>query len=64
VFSEAGFVTISNGVLNLQPVSGKTDLKQTTQYQKQLARYQAEKVLLYGDATSVAQWILQCLKKD
>ena len=64
VFSEAGFVTIKHGVLNLQPTSGKTDLKQTTRYQQQLARYQAEKTLLYDDAATVTQWILQCLKMN
>lgn len=64
VFSEAGFVTIKDGVLTLQPVSGKTDLKQTTQYQTQLARYQAERVLLYGDVASVTKWILRCLKMN
>lgn len=64
VFSEAGFVTIKGGVLSLQPTSGKTDLKQTTRYQRQLARYQAEKTLLYDDAATVAQWILRCLKKN
>lgn len=64
VFSEAGFVTIKHGVLNLQPTSGKTDLKQTTRYQQQLARYHAEKTLLYDDAATVTQWILQCLKMN
>lgn len=64
VFSEAGFVTIKDGILNLQPTSGKTDLKQTTRYQQQLARYQTEKTLLYDDAATVTQWILQCLKMN
>ena len=64
VFSEAGFVTIKHGVLNLQPTSGKTDLKQTTRYQQQLARYHTEKTLLYDDAATVTQWILQCLKMN
>ena len=64
VFSEAGFVIIRHGVLNLQPTSGKTDMKQTTRYQQQLARYQAEKTLLYEDAATVTQWILQCLKTN
>ena len=55
---------MKHGVLNLQPTSGKTDLKQTTRYQQQLARYQAEKTLLYDDAATVTEWILQCLKMN
>lgn len=64
VFSEVGFVTISNGVLNLAKNTQKADLKQTDHYQAQLARYQAEQMLLYSNAGALAKWVLQCLKED
>ena len=64
VFSEVGFVTISNGVLNLAKNTQKADLKQTDHYQAQLARYQAEQTLLYSNAGALAKWVLQCLKED
>ena len=64
VFSEAGFVTIKDGVLNLVADVQKTDLKQTDHYQARLAQYQAEQTLLFSDAGTVAEWVSQCLKKN
>ncbi|MGM9891774.1 single-stranded-DNA-specific exonuclease RecJ [Limosilactobacillus sp.] len=64
VFSEVGFVTITNGVLNLVTGVAKADLKQTDRYQAQLAQYQAEQTLLFSDTGTVAKWVMQCLKKN
>ena len=64
VFSEAGFVIIKDGVLNLVADVQKTDLKQTDHYQARLAQYQAEQTLLFSDAGTVAEWVSQCLKKN
>lgn len=64
VFSEAGFVTIKDSVLNLVADVQKTDLKQTDHYQARLAQYQAERTLLFSDAGTVAEWVSQCLKKN
>lgn len=61
VFSEAGFVTIKDGVLKLNEKVEKTDLTQTKEYQKQLAQYKIEQQLLFNDAATVAQWLLQYL---
>lgn len=64
VFSELGFVTISNGVLKLQPVKERVTLEQTAPYKKIIAQYQTEETLIYSDAPTVIQWVLQCLKKN
>ena len=64
VFSEVGFVTITNGVLNLVTGVKKADLKQTNHYQAQLAQYQAEQTLLFSDTGTVTAWVKQCLKKN
>lgn len=64
VFSEVGFVTMSDGVLNLVTGVQKTDLKQSDHYQAQLARYQAEQTLLFSDAGALTKWVMQCLKKN
>lgn len=64
VFSEAGFVTIKDGVLNLVANVQKTDLKQTDHYQVRLAQYRTEQTLLFSDAGTVAAWVSQCLKKN
>ncbi|EEW53462.1 single-stranded-DNA-specific exonuclease RecJ [Limosilactobacillus antri] len=64
VFSEAGFVTIKDGVLNLVADVQKTDLKQTDHYRARLAQYQAEQTLLFSDAGTMAAWVSQCLKKN
>ena len=64
VFSEAGFVTIKDSVLNLVADVQKTDLKQTDHYQARLAQYQAEQTLQFSDAGTVAEWVSQCLKKN
>lgn len=64
VFSEVGFVTINDGVLNLVTGVQKRDLKQTDHYQAQLARYQAEQTLLFSNAGTLTEWVMQCLKKN
>lgn len=61
VFSDAGFVTISNGILNLNDHSQKIDLQQTDQYLKMTAQYRAEKILLFSDSKEVAEWLFNCL---
>ncbi|MBD5806032.1 single-stranded-DNA-specific exonuclease RecJ [Limosilactobacillus walteri] len=64
VFSEAGFVTIKDGVLKINQEVNKTDLTQTKQYKKQLAQYKIEQQLLFNDAATVAKWLLQYLNLD
>lgn len=61
VFSAAGFVTIKDGIL--KPVSdvNKTDIKETNPYQRRVAQYQAEQVLLFSDSKALAKWVLNCL---
>lgn len=61
VFSAAGFVTIKDGIL--KPVSdvNKTDIKETSPYQRRVAQYQAEQVLLFSDSKALAKWVLNCL---
>ncbi|MCI2031334.1 single-stranded-DNA-specific exonuclease RecJ [Limosilactobacillus sp.] len=61
VFSAAGFVTIKDGIL--KPVSdiSKTDIKETSPYQRRVAQYQAEQVLLFSDSKALVKWILNCL---
>lgn len=61
VFSAAGFVTIKDGIL--KPVSdvNKTDIKETNTYQRRVAQYQAEQVLLFSDSKALAKWVLNCL---
>lgn len=61
VFSAAGFVTIKSGIL--KPVSdvSKTDIKETHPYQRRVAQYQAEQVLLFSDSKALAKWVLNCL---
>ncbi len=61
VFSDAGFVTISNGILNLNNHSTKVDLQQTDHYLKMAAQYRAEKILLFSDSKEVAEWLFNCL---
>ncbi|MBB1078606.1 single-stranded-DNA-specific exonuclease RecJ [Limosilactobacillus sp. STM2_1] len=64
VFSEAGFVTIKDGVLKFNKHVIKTDLTQTNQYKKQLAQYKIEQQLLFNDAATVAKWLLHYLNLD
>lgn len=64
VFSEAGFVTIRNGVLSFSPNNEKTDLTQTNRYKEQLAQYKIEQQLLFNDAATVAKWLLHFLNLD
>lgn len=61
VFSAAGFVTIKDGVL--KPISNvsKTDIKETSPYQRRIAQYQAEQVLLFSDKKALTEWVLTCL---
>lgn len=61
VFSAAGFVTIKDGIL--KPVSDvtKTDIKETIPYQRRIAQYHAEQVLLFSDSKELAKWVLNCL---
>ena len=55
VFSAAGFVTIKDGIL--KPVSdvNKTDIKETSPYQRRVAQYQADKLLIYCDSMDLAK---------
>ncbi|WP_251574555.1 single-stranded-DNA-specific exonuclease RecJ [Limosilactobacillus agrestimuris] len=61
VFSAAGFVTIKDGIL--KPVSDvdKTDIKETSPYQRRIAQYKAEQVLLFSDSKFLTKWVLNCL---
>lgn len=61
VFSDAGFVTIKDGILNLMDHSEKVDLTQTDHYLKMAAQYRAEKILLFSDSKEVAEWLFNCL---
>lgn len=64
VFSEAGFVTIKDDVLKFNEPTNKTDLTQTKRYQKQLAQYKVEQQLLFNDAATVANWLLEYLNLE
>ena len=64
VFSEAGFVTIKDDVLKFNESTNKTDLTQTKRYQKQLAQYKVEQQLLFNDAATVANWLLEYLNLE
>lgn len=61
VFSDAGFVTINDGILNLVKQHDKVDLKQTDHYLKMAAQYRAEKILLFSDSTDLAKWLFNSL---
>lgn len=64
VFSSLGFVTIKSGVLKLQTPQEKVTLKQTAPYKQMIAQYHTEETLIYSDAVTVIEWVLQCLKKN
>lgn len=61
LFSDVGFVTINDGVLNPQSVDSAVDLKQEPRYQRYLAKLKAEKQLVFSDLSTLTDWIHQSL---
>ncbi|MEI5905712.1 single-stranded-DNA-specific exonuclease RecJ [Bacillus spongiae] len=56
VFFELNFVTINNGLISLNPVSVKKDLKESKLYSQKQAYFQLENELLYSTYQDLKKW--------
>ncbi|RLL47987.1 single-stranded-DNA-specific exonuclease RecJ [Oceanobacillus piezotolerans] len=65
VFFELGFVTITNGVISLNPNPDKRDLSDSIIYRERLNKMELEKVLYYSNYDDLKRWFNNCImEKD
>lgn len=64
LFSDVGFVTIKDGVLNPQSVTDEVNLKEAPRYQRFQSRLVAEKQLIFSDLETLTDWIHHSLSDD
>jgi single-stranded-DNA-specific exonuclease len=63
VFAELKFVTILNGVVQINLNPDKADLTEATVYKRRLDQVQIEKVLYYSNYEELKQWFASCMDK-
>jgi single-stranded-DNA-specific exonuclease len=59
VFLEIGFVTMTDGVMNVTKDVEKRELTQATTYQKRLKQIQAENFFVYSHFSELEDWMKQ-----
>lgn len=64
LFSDVGFVTIKDGVLNPLSVKETVNLKEEPRYQRFAARLAAEKQLIFSDLGTLTDWLADSLSDD
>ena len=62
VFLEIGFVTITNGVMNVVKDVQKKELEQAAAYQKRLKQIQSENFFVYSHFSELENWMKQQIK--
>ncbi|MER2227695.1 MAG: single-stranded-DNA-specific exonuclease RecJ [Carnobacterium sp.] len=62
VFLEIGFVTITDGVMNVVKDVQKKELEQAAAYQKRLKQIQSENFFVYSHFSELENWMKQQLK--